>query len=77
MINYILVIIMNLSVGEKIRNLREDHDLTQLSLGIALNMTQRKISYLENNRYEPSIQDIIEICNFFNVSSDYLLGLEK
>ena len=68
---------MNLSVGEKIRNLREDHDLTQLSLGIALNMTQRKISYLENNRYEPSIQDIIEICNFFNVSSDYLLGLEK
>lgn len=77
MINYILVIVMNLSVGEKIRNLREENNLTQHMLGKILNMTQRKISYMENNRYEPSIQDIIEICKFFNVSSDYLLGLEK
>ena len=68
---------MNLSVGEKIRNLREENNLTQHMLGKILNMTQRKISYMENNRYEPSIQDIIEICKFFNVSSDYLLGLEK
>ena len=77
MINYILVIVMNLSVGEKIRNLREENNLTQHMLGKILNMTQRKISYMENNRYKPSIQDIIEICKFFNVSSDYLLGLEK
>ena len=68
---------MNLSVGEKIRNLREENNLTQQMLGKVLNMTQRKISYMENNQYEPSIQDIIEICKFFNVSSDYLLGLEK
>ena len=68
---------MNLSVGEKIRNLREENNLTQQMLGKVLNMTQRKISYMENNQYEPSIQDIIELCKFFNVSSDYLLGLEK
>lgn len=67
---------MNLSVGEKIRNLREDNNLTQASLGKALNMTQRKISYIENNQFEPSIQDILEICKFFNVTADYLLGLE-
>lgn len=71
-----MVIMMNLSVGEKIRNLREDNNLTQSSLGRALNMTQRKISYIENNQFEPSIQDIIEICKFFNVSADYLLGLK-
>ena len=71
-----MVIIMTLSVGEKIRNLREDSNLTQSSLGKALNMTQRKISYIENNQFEPSIQDIIEICKFFNVSADYLLGLK-
>lgn len=71
-----MVIIMNLSVGEKIRNLREDNNLTQTSLGKALNMTQRKISYIEKNQFEPSIQDIIEICKFFGISADYLLGLK-
>lgn len=68
---------MNLSFGEKIKNLREDQNLTQSDLGKALNMTQRKISYLELNRYEPSIQDIVEICRFFNISADYLLGIKK
>ncbi len=68
---------MSLSIGEKIKNLREDNNLTQSALGKALNMTQRKISYIESNRYEPSIQDIVEICKFFNVSADYLLGLKK
>jgi transcriptional regulator with XRE-family HTH domain len=68
---------MNLTFGDKIKNLREDHNLTQSDLGNALNMTQRKISYLELNRYEPSIQDIVEICRFFNISADYLLGIKK
>lgn len=68
---------MNLTFGDKIKNLREDHNLTQSDLGKALNMTQRKISYLELNRYEPSIQDIVEICHFFNISADYLLGIKK
>lgn len=77
MINYNMVIVMNLSLGEKIKNLREDHNLTQTELGKALNMTQRKISYMENNCYEPSVQDIIELCQFFNVSADYLLGLKR
>ncbi|MBQ2897886.1 MAG: helix-turn-helix transcriptional regulator [Clostridia bacterium] len=66
---------MELTVGEKVRNLREDKNLTQLQLGEQLNMTQRKISYIERGKYEPSIGDIVEICRFFNVSADYLLGL--
>jgi transcriptional regulator with XRE-family HTH domain len=66
---------MELTIGEKIRNLREDCNLTQSALGKALNMTQRKISYIEKNQYEPSIDDIREICKFFRVSADYLIGL--
>ncbi len=66
---------MYVSVGEKIKNLREDLSLTQGTLGKALNMTQRKLSYIENDKYEPSIEDIRAICRFFNVSADYLLGL--
>ncbi len=68
---------MKKTFGEKIKNLREDCDLTQEALGRELNMTQRKISYLENNKYEPSIEDIRILCLFFKISSDYLLDLPK
>lgn len=68
---------MDLSFGEKIRNLREDIGLNQSELGKKVGMTQRKISYIENNRFEPSIDDIRQLCLFFEVSSDYLLGLPK
>lgn len=56
---------MELSFGEKIRSLREDMELNQTQLGQALNMTQRKISYIECGKYEPSIEDIIAFCRFF------------
>ncbi len=68
---------MNLSFGEKIRNLREELGLNQSELGKKVNMTQRKISYIENDRFEPSIDDIRELCLFFKVSSDYLLNLPE
>ena len=64
-----------LSFGDRIRNLREDADLNQSQLGQAVNMTQRKISYIECGKYEPGIDDIIAFCKFFKVSADYLLGL--
>lgn len=68
---------MKLTFGEKIKNLREDQDLTQGQLGKLVNMTQRKISYIENNKYEPSIDDIRAFCLFFDVSADFLLELDK
>lgn len=68
---------MELTFGEKIRLLREEKELNQTELGKAVNMTQRKISYLEHDRYEPSMEDIKALCRFFNVSADYLLGFPK
>ncbi len=66
---------MKLSFGEKIRNLREDRDLNQTQLGIAVNMTQRKISYIECGKCEPSVEDIVAFCHYFRVSADYLLDI--
>jgi transcriptional regulator with XRE-family HTH domain len=66
---------MKLTFGEKLRNLREEQELNQTALGKMLGMTQRKLSYIECNKCEPSIEDIISICRFFGVSSDYLLGI--
>lgn len=68
---------MVLTFGERIRNLREDADLNQTQLGKALGMTQRKISYIECGKYEPSIDDITAFCRYFKVSSDFLLGIDK
>ena len=66
---------MDLRFGDRIRNLREDADLNQTELGRAVGMTQRKISYIECGKFEPSIDDIIAFCRDFRVTSDYLLGI--
>ena len=68
---------MQLPLGEKIRNLREDKDMNQTQLGEAVGMTQRKISYIECGKYEPSIEDIKAFCKFFGVSADYLLDIPQ
>jgi len=68
---------MELTLGEKIRLLREEKELNQTELGQAVNMTQRRVSYIENDRYEPSVEDLRALCKFFHVSADYLLGFPK
>lgn len=68
---------MNLSFGEKIRILREKRNLNQTEVGKMLNMTQRKISYIECDKFQPSMEDIKALCEFFHVSADYLLGIKK
>lgn len=68
---------VEMTFGEKLRLLREEKELNQTQLAQAVNMTQRKVSYLENDRYEPSVGDIRALCRYFNVSADYLLGFPK
>ena len=68
---------MELTFGEKIRLLREEKELNRTELGDAVGMTQRKISYLECGRYEPSFDDLRALCRYFQVSADYLLGFPK
>ncbi len=66
---------MKLNFGEKMRNLREDADMKQSDLAQKIGMTQRKISYIERGRNEPSMEDIVAICTYFGISADYMLGL--
>ncbi len=68
---------MKLPFGEQIRNLREDSDISQTAFGKAVGMTQRKVSYIECGKCEPSIDDTIAFCHFFKVSADDLLGIPK
>ncbi len=62
--------------GKKIREYREDKNLTQTELAKLLNTTQSTIGKYEREELEPNINTIINLCKIFNVSADYLLGLE-
>ena len=60
---------------ERLRNLREDRDLTQAQVGAVINKSQQGYSHIENGRAELKIDDLIVLCKFYNVSSDYIIGL--
>lgn len=59
----------------RIRNLREDHDLTQRDVGRILNKSQQGYSHIEEGRAELKIEDLVKLCQFYGVSADYLIGL--
>lgn len=61
----------------KLYYLRNKYNLTQNELAQKLNLPRYKISDWEQGRSEPSINDIKNICNFFNVSIDFLLEYEN
>lgn len=63
-------------IGNKIKYLRNDKQLTQNQLANILNVTQDSISLWERGKRIPDTQYIYFLAKFFNVSSDYLLGLE-
>ena len=58
---------------ERMRNLREDNDLTQIDLGRLLNKSQQGYNHIETGRAELKIDDLIKLCKHYNVSADYFL----
>ena len=60
---------------ERIRALREDSDLTQKDMANYLKIAQNTYSQYENGKRQIPLDILIEICRFFHVSSDYILGL--
>ena len=59
---------------ERMKNLREDHDLTQAEVGKLLNKSQQGYNHIEAGRAELKIEDLIKLCDFYKVSADYFIG---
>ena len=60
---------------KRIRDLREDDDLTQEYIAkIVLNCTRSAYSKMEAGSRLISINDLIKLADFYNVSLDYLVG---
>ncbi len=59
---------------DRLKDLREDNDLTQREVAAYLKTTQQVYSRYENGLNEIPIRHIIALSNFYNVSCDYILG---
>lgn len=61
----------------KIRDIREDKDLTQKQISKLLNCTQQTYSRYETGEITIDINNLIKLAEFYNTSTDYLLGLTE
>ena len=59
----------------RMRNMREDHDLTQKQVGEIIQKSQQGYNHIESGRAELKIEDLIKLCRFYKVSADYFIGL--
>lgn len=59
----------------RLREIREDRDLSQAEVGRVIHKSQQGYSHIENGRAELKIEDLITLCRFYGLSADYLIGL--
>ncbi|MBQ4585941.1 MAG: helix-turn-helix transcriptional regulator [Clostridia bacterium] len=64
-----------MSLGEKIRNIREDKDLSQREMAKLIPMNQSNYSKIERDIQEPSIGQLRRICQILSIDPRYLLDL--
>lgn len=62
---------------KRIRDLREDHDLTQKKLAEKLNCSQQVYSNYELGQRDIPTDILIKLALYYNVSTDYILGLTQ
>ena len=63
--------------GEILKDLREEQTLSQMQLSKKVDITQSAIARYELNKTEPRLSDIRKLCQYFEVSADYLLGFTE
>ncbi len=64
------------SYYDRLRDLREDRDLTQADIARVLNTTQQVYSRYEKGINQIPLHHLVTLCKFYKVSSDYILGLK-
>ena len=60
---------------KRLRDIREDRDITQVEIGELLQKSQQGYNHIETGRAELKIEDLVKLCAFYNVSADYIIGL--
>ena len=65
---------MTLSFAKRLSQLRRDSELSQRQAAAELGVSQALLSHYENGAREPKLDFVLRACEYFNVSSDYILG---
>ena len=65
---------MNMERYKRLRDLREDHDMTQKAVGEAINVPQRTYAYYESGQRMIPPRVLCALADLYGVSVDYLLG---
>ncbi len=68
---------MTFSYIKIIRDLREDHDKTQKEIADVLGTSQTMYARYERGANEMPVHHLVALCKYYNVSADYILGLDK
>ncbi len=66
----------NVSIGKKLKELRMGRELTQSQLAEVLHMNQQSISRYENGEAQISYTDMVNLSNYFGISSDYFFEMQ-
>ena len=61
----------------RIRDLREDRDLSQSTVAKIIGTTQQQYSKIETGKADISGEKLMRLAEFYNISVDYILGLVK
>jgi transcriptional regulator with XRE-family HTH domain len=65
-----------IGIGIKIKELRQNKNLTQIQLGEILNVSGDAVSTWEIEKHYPDIHTLILLAKYFEVTADYLLCLK-
>ncbi len=64
-------------LNQKIRELRQARNMSQVELAKRLGVTKQSVSNWENDNIQPSIEMLAKLARIFSVSTDYLLGMDR
>ena len=62
------------NIGEELKCQRELNGYTQSALAKGTGISQQKISYYENGKHSPPIDDCIKLADFYGITLDELVG---
>ena len=67
---------MNNKIGERIKEIRAENNLTQTEFGNKISVSQDSVSLWEKGKSLPTTENIVAIAEPFDVSADYILVLK-
>lgn len=64
-------------LNEKIKKLRLAYNVSQVELAQSLGVSKQCVSNWENDNVQPSVDMLVKLAKYFNVTTDYLLDLDN